>query len=277
MGKERTRCRTACICHKHRGLNFHEAAARKEIADGGDHLRTLHEGILHLGIHDEVGVALTIAHVRVGDAVELLRKHLKALGEERHLRGMHGNLTGHGAEHIALDAVDIADVGLLKISVRLIADAVLGDVNLHRTLEVLQVAEGSLAHDTLEHQTSRDGDLNRLRIHDGAALLVVRLLHSACLSLVKAVGVRRRASRELLRLQCLVQSLHLIGVMGLVILCDGERVLARRLQVRKLLSADLQKFTHVLRGFDVAVFVVLLCHGYPPVTLQSSLQPYAFC
>ena len=66
-------------------------------------------------------------------------------------------------------------------------------------------------------------------------------------------------------------------MMRLVIFCDGERVLARRLQVRKLLSADLQEFAHILRGFDAAVFVVLLCHGYPPVTLQSSLQPHAFC
>ena len=34
MGLEGTRCRTAGICHQHRGLHFHEALAVQITADG---------------------------------------------------------------------------------------------------------------------------------------------------------------------------------------------------------------------------------------------------
>ena len=62
--------------------------------------------------------------------MELLRKHLKALGEKGHLCGMDGNLACLGGEHSSPDANHIADVHFLKILIRLFPYAVAGNIDL---------------------------------------------------------------------------------------------------------------------------------------------------
>ena len=48
--------------------------------------------------------------------------------------------------------------------------------------------------------------------------------------------------------------------MRLVVFCNLKRILSRCLQVRKLLTANLQKFSEIL----IPVFVILFCHDKPP-------------
>ena len=49
--------------------------------------------------------------------MEFLGKYLEALGKKYHLRRMNGHFTGHGPENITLYSEDIADIGLLEISI----------------------------------------------------------------------------------------------------------------------------------------------------------------
>ena len=61
---------------------------------------------------------------------------------------MHGNLTGFCAEYLAFDTDKIADVKFFKCRIWKLSDAVACNVNLHSSLQILNMAERSFAHDT---------------------------------------------------------------------------------------------------------------------------------
>ena len=96
-------------------------------------------------------------------------------------------------EHFAFDSDDIADVKALEILILVLADAVARDVGLNVALEILNVTERSLSHNTLRHHSTRNGDRFTLK-----------------------------------RVEVI---LDLGAVMGDVKLCDLERVLARLLKL----------------------------------------------
>ena len=131
---------------------------------------------------------------------------------------MDGGLAGLGLEHGAGHADDIADVELLEGCVLLLPDGVTRDIDLQDALAVLDLAEGSLAHDALDHQTARDGD--RLALKRGKALDDLR------------------------------------AVMGHVVLRDQEGVSPLLLQRRQLVPADLQDLAQFLLGSGVHVRIL---------------------
>ena len=59
-----------------------------------------------------------------------------------------------GAEHLALDAHDVADVELLELLVDGLVHLVLAGIELDAAVPVLQIAEGHLAHAPLAHQAA---------------------------------------------------------------------------------------------------------------------------
>ena len=73
LGLEGTGSRAAGIGDQHGGFNFDEALTVQILADGGDDLRALEEGIADLLVHDQIEVALAIAGIGIGQSVELLR------------------------------------------------------------------------------------------------------------------------------------------------------------------------------------------------------------
>ena len=130
MGLKRPCGSAASIGNQHRGLHFHKALSAQIFADGSQYPGTLDEGILHLCVHDQVHVALAVTHIRICQAMELLRKHLKALGKKGHLCGMNGYLACLGGKGSSLHTHDIADVHFLEILIRLLTHAVPCHINL---------------------------------------------------------------------------------------------------------------------------------------------------
>ena len=121
------------------------------------------EGAAHVLVHDEVHVPLAVAHLLVGQAVELLRQGLERLGEERHAVGLHGDLAPLGLEDLPFHAHDVADVQLLELVEGLLAQLVDADVDLDAALHVLQVAEHGLAHAPLGHEPAGHGGHSALQ------------------------------------------------------------------------------------------------------------------
>ena len=140
------------------GIHFQIAQLIKITTDSGDGLGTLDKSLAHLGIDDQIHVALTVAGVHILQAVVLFGQGQQALAQQRVLLHLHRDLTAAGTEHDALDTDDITDIQLLEPLVLLGADLVDLHIDLDLALLVLNVAEGSLAHVTLGHDTTGDGN-----------------------------------------------------------------------------------------------------------------------
>ena len=136
------------------GFHLHEALAVQIIPDTAEDPGTFDEGVLHIRVHNQIHVSLTVTEIRVGQSVELLGKDLQTLGQQGYGSGMYGNLAGFRGEYFALDADDVADIILLEILVRIFADAVSGHIGLDASLQVLDIAERCFTHYTLLHDTA---------------------------------------------------------------------------------------------------------------------------
>ena len=208
------------------GVHFEEALLVQISADLLQDLAALDEGVLDFGVGDQVHIALTVTHLGVGQAVELLGQGTQALGQQGQLGGTHAQLAGLGAEHLALDADDIAHVQLLEGGVGLFAQLVAADVQLDIALVIAQVGKTCLAHHALGHHTA--GQRNVL-----AAVGLVGQVLEFFLQ-VRRVGVLR-------------------------VLGQGEGVVACGLQVGQLLAAHL----HLLALRQTLCGVLLLLfHGF---------------
>ena len=69
----------------HRGLDLDVAALVEEAAHRGDHRAAHHEDAAHLGVREQVEVALAVAGLDVGEPVPLLRRRQQRLREQREL------------------------------------------------------------------------------------------------------------------------------------------------------------------------------------------------
>ena len=79
---------------------------------------------------------------------------------------MDANLARLRAEHIALDADEVAQVeelledGIVESGVLAICESVTSDVNLYSSFRVLQLCESCLAHDALRHDAAGYADIS---------------------------------------------------------------------------------------------------------------------
>ncbi len=79
-------------------LDLQEAALVQEAADGGDDAAAQAEEVSHLGVGDEVEVALAVADLDVLQAVPLLGRRAEGLGENGVAVGLDRGLAGAGGE-----------------------------------------------------------------------------------------------------------------------------------------------------------------------------------
>ena len=200
MGFEGTGRRANLQRVQDRRVHLQKAAGIEKIAHGVDHTAAFAEGLAHLGVDDHVHIALTVAKIRVLEAMELLRQHLEALAQQRHLTGVHADFALLGAKHRALHADHVADVHVLKSGICLLAQVVAAHVNLQITLRVQNVGKAGLAHHALGNHTARHADF-------------------LALQLVKAIEDIRAFMRA-------------------VVACDGVGVLPRLAQLAQLFAAD---------------------------------------
>ena len=216
---------------QHGRLHFHIAHVVQIFPHELDELRAHLKRAAHLGVHNEVYIALAEAQLGVAQAVELFRQRQQAFGKQRHLGGMHADLAHFGAEQIALYANDVANVKLFEIGIGLVAHIVAAHINLNITLVVAQVGKACLAHYTLGHHAA--GHAHRF------AKLALR--H------VGEPGFRRG------------------GIIGLRVFGNDERVFARVAQSLQFFMAYLHNLVirllcHLARFFGL---VQMLRHGLP--------------
>ena len=89
------------------GLDLHVAVGLHKAAEGGENLRALAEGLANVVVGDQVNIALTIAGLLVGEAVELLGQRANGLGKQGRALGGDGKLAALGAHDHAGHAQDV--------------------------------------------------------------------------------------------------------------------------------------------------------------------------
>ena len=224
---------------ENRRLHLHEAQIVQIAAQIRHEPAADLEVPLTLRVHDEIDVPLAVTDLLIGQAVELLRQGAQGLAQQRDLPCADGHLAPLGAEHLALDAHDIADVIFLEAVIVVLIHLILAGVDLDAARFILQVAEGHLAHAALAHQAAAHGYL--------AALQSVEVV------------------------------LNVLGVVCHVEFRDLERVAALVLQGLELLTADAQQLAEFLLLGVVAVgfvchFAALLCILPMPGAMRPALS-----
>jgi len=159
---------------EHRRLNFKEAVREHEAADRGDCLGAHEEAVAGVLVHDEVDVALAIAHFGVDEALVLVGQRTDVLRHEAKLMGTDGEFARLRAKERALDRDDVAEVERLPCGVGIFADVALRDEVLHVAGEVAHGRKARLAHDALEHHAAGAGHfgLERLEFLGGCILVL---------------------------------------------------------------------------------------------------------
>ena len=157
VGGERPGGRAAGDVMHHRRFHFQEAARVEPAAQRGDDARTRHEHLARLRRHDQVDVALAVALLDVGEAMELVRQRPQRLHQQAQLVDLDRQLAGLGAHRRAFGGDDVADVPALE--------RVVGRAQRRRLQEQLDTAahvlhggERGLAHDALGQQAPGDGN-----------------------------------------------------------------------------------------------------------------------
>ncbi len=126
-------------------LDLEVALALHVTADARDDLTALAEGVAHLGIHDEVHVALAVADLAIREAMELLGQGAQRLGEQLHMRGAHRELTATRAHDGARGANDVAEVKLAEKCPVVLGQVVDAAEELNGASHVLEHDKASLA------------------------------------------------------------------------------------------------------------------------------------
>ncbi len=171
MGHERPGRGAAGDRLHHRRLDLHEAAGVEEGAEVADHLGARPERPAALVADDQVHVALAVAGLGVRQPVPLVRQRPQRLRQEPGRLRLDRQLAGSGAHQRALGGDDVADVPALESLVGIAERAGL-QVELDLAGRVLQLREGRLAHDPLEHHPPGDVHPHRLGLQRFVAVAV---------------------------------------------------------------------------------------------------------
>ena len=140
------------------GIHFQEALAVQEVPQLAQNQAALDKGILHLGIDNQIHIALPIAHLPVGQSLKLVGQGQQRLAQQGDGLGADRNFLGLGLENLPLNTHNVADVVFLEAVVLFLAHFVNLDKNLDSAGAVLEVAEHHLALPPLAHQAARHPD-----------------------------------------------------------------------------------------------------------------------
>ncbi len=168
---------------QHRRFHFEEVTLGEELADVGDDLRAHAERFAHLLVHHQVDVALAIALLGVGQAVELVRQRAQRLGQQPHVVHVDVQVTLAGARQGTLGGDDVAQVEVLDRLDLLGRQHLAIDIDLDAPAHVLQHHE----RPAVEHDAPGDLDRNGGRFQLLLGLLGVLFLQIACIAVTTEV------------------------------------------------------------------------------------------
>ena len=180
MRDERPGVRTAVERLQHGGLHFEESPVVQPLAHGLDDLRPLFKSFAHVGIDDEIHVALAVALLLVREAVPFFRERPEGLGKDGEALHAHGHFAGVGGEDRPFEADDIADVEELEELPLRLRELVFAEIELDVARLVAEHAERGLAviaddHDAARHAHVRLARLERFRFGADVRGVVVPL------------------------------------------------------------------------------------------------------
>jgi hypothetical protein len=156
MGLEGARRGAAGEPLQDRRLQLDVAAFVHVLADRGEDLRPQGEDLARALVRHQVELALPVAGLDVGDAVEEVGRVAQRLGEQHALADAERKLAPLGHVEVALHTDHVADVEILDALVGLLAEVVEAGVGLDRAGEVADVEEGRLAVDALAGHAAGD-------------------------------------------------------------------------------------------------------------------------
>ena len=155
-----------------RRLHLVVALALHVAADSRDDLEAALEGGAHLGVHDEVDIALTVAGLLVRQAVELLGQRPQRLAHQLEGVHRHGQLPALRAHHGAMHGNPVAHVQIAQGRKGLLAKRIDAAEQLNVAAGLAQLQKRDLALDALGHDTAGDEH----RVLSGLAVFQVRVL-----------------------------------------------------------------------------------------------------
>ena len=128
VGDERLRVAAPGDLLEHGRLHLHEPLAVEQRPDPGYQSRAREEDLTHLGVRDQVDVALAVARLHVLQAVPFLRQRPQRLAQQLEGLDPDAGLTSPGARPRAVHADQVAGVELPEaLEVRLAELVALGD------------------------------------------------------------------------------------------------------------------------------------------------------
>jgi hypothetical protein len=130
--------------------------------------------LAHLGVDDEIDVALPIADGDVRQAVPLLGQGPQRLGQDAQRPRLDRQLALARAHHHAAHADDVADVEQLETCEITLRELILKKVGLDLPGAVEQNEENHLTHPANRHDAAAERHRNRRRFEDLGRLLRVR-------------------------------------------------------------------------------------------------------
>ena len=113
----------------------------------------------HIGVHEEIDVALPVAQLYVGQTVVLLRQSQHRLGEKSDGVDMDGELAGAGAKDVTRDANVVAEVEQFVELKALLSHGIQTDVNLQPLAALLELSKPGLALGANGHEAPGYCDL----------------------------------------------------------------------------------------------------------------------
>ncbi len=156
VGDERPRQGAAVDRLQDRRLDLDEAVAVEQAPDLRDHLGPGDEGLAHVGVGDQVELAMAVARLDVGEPVVLVRQRPQALGERLPGVDAQGELAAAAHEGGAVDADVVAEVHRDQQLVHVLAEHVEPRLQLDLAAAVAEVDEGRLAHPAPAHDPAGD-------------------------------------------------------------------------------------------------------------------------
>ena len=141
-----------------RRLDLHEAVVGQGGAERGHHGMADLEDPPGLLVDDEIGVALAVAGVDVGQALPLVGQWAQRLGQQLEAVHLDGELSLPGHHDRALDAHPVAQIEGVEAVVGVLAQHSPGDEELQLSGPIAKGGEGQLSLPADEHEAAGHGD-----------------------------------------------------------------------------------------------------------------------
>ena len=204
-------------------LDLEVALVLHEAPDAGDDPRAVDERLLDLGVHDEVDVALAVADLAVGEAVELLGQRAHGLGEHAQRLGRDGELAAVGAHDAARRLDDVAHVDGVEQRPACLVHRVDAAEQLDGARGILKVDEGELAVAAERPHAAADGE-ERVERALGAVLdptvLALDVGDGPIDAALDGIGVDACIEQGLATVQARGALVDVLGLDGLI--CHGS-------------------------------------------------------